>query len=100
MVNPRPKSRTGRREDGLKVGTGKRPKQITVTVTKTTQVPQFEPLVITVSQDYDIDDDDVVSAVRAEALTQIGKAVHKAIVEQTPLYLKEIGAPRNRRDED
>jgi hypothetical protein len=68
-------------------------------VTKTTQVPQFEPLVITVSQDYDIGDDESVRAVREEALDQIGRAVHKAIVAQTPLYLKEIGAPRRKRED-
>jgi hypothetical protein len=70
-----------------------------VTVTKTTQVPQFEPLVITVSQVYDIDEGDSVAAIRREELDKIGRSVHKAIVEQTPLYLKRIGAPR-RNSED
>jgi hypothetical protein len=69
-------------------------------VSKTTQVPQFEPLVVTISQTFDVEDGESARDIRDEALRSMGLSVKRAIAEQTELYLKRIGANKKRNRED
>ena len=92
MVNPKPKNRVKT--------SSKQPKTVTVTVSKTTQVPQFEPLVVTVSQTFEVEAGESARDIRDEALHLMGLSVKRAIIEQTELYLTRIGANKKRNRED
>lgn len=73
MVNPigLRKSQKGRKVRAL----NKRPNSTTVTITKTIQVVQFEPVTVTVSETYDIEDGEDVVAIRSHAYNSCAKSV-------------------------
>ncbi len=53
----------------------KQPTSTTVTVQKTIQVVQFEPVTVTVSETYDIEPGDDVTAIRAHAYNNCAKSM-------------------------
>lgn len=53
----------------------RRPDTISVTVGKTIQVVQFEPVHVSVTQTYTLTDEDDVTEARADLYNQCGKAV-------------------------
>lgn len=63
-------------------------KQVSVTVTKTVQVVQFEPVVVSVTETADVGDADV-SEVKAELYESASKSVRKFMKEEKEKWAKK-----------
>lgn len=57
-------------------------KSITVTLTKTVQASQFEPLIVTISETAEMGEGDKVSDVREKLYESTSKGLHKVMGEE------------------
>lgn len=86
MVNPKPRSRYNEHEDEaveLPV-----PTEYTITVSKTVQIPRFEPLVITHTARYLTNDVDDFDTFRKQAQRQLSSAVERHLMSDFKRYQK------------
>jgi hypothetical protein len=81
---------------GLKTKTKKRqptserqPDSVTVSVQKTLQVVQFEPVVVSVSETYTLQEGDDVAEVRTEMYNRCAKAVVRYLNNEHDRWNKE-----------
>jgi hypothetical protein len=57
-----------------------KPRKLTVTITKTTQIVQYEPLVSSSTVEYDLDLGEDLAKAQAKAIAAQGETVRKAMI--------------------
>jgi len=65
------------------------PESITLTVSKTVQIRQYEPVTVTLSETHILNDDEDIGQVRNQLYLQIGKAVGIYINKEIERYTGE-----------
>ena len=55
-------------------------KTLVVTISKTTQIVQFEPLVVSATETYELDVGEDLKEVRAKAIKSLGESVRKSMI--------------------
>ena len=55
-------------------------KELVVTISKTTQISQYEPLVVSATETYTMDADDDLRECRAKAVKSLGESVRKSMI--------------------
>lgn len=82
MVNPKIKTKTD------KPPKQRVPKSVTVTVSKTVQIRQYEPSTVTVTEVHELEADDDARAVRREVYGNISKSVLSYINNEIEIHSK------------
>jgi len=68
----------------------RQPESLTVTVSRTAQIRQFEPVHVSVTQVYTVGDSISISSLRRTALEAIGSAVEQAIDKEIDRYSTHV----------
>lgn len=92
MVNPiglRDELRKSKAKSKVKTKVELVPTSITVMVQKTVQAKQFEPVVVSVSQTYALEEGDDPVAVRAELYNSVSKSVGRMMKHELAKWQEE-----------
>lgn len=65
------------------------PESITITISRTIQVKQYEPLTVTVTETYQCEEDDDLQEVRNAAYKQVADSVAKYLKREYKRYTED-----------